>query len=168
MSAVIPIENLMDRESVKQRLLREAIEIFDEMPGKRGVAEQKLVGYETEFQCTLPPIYRRLMAEDGAHLSSIPGVSHPDKLRENRQEADYILCEETDDYTYRLQIDHVVFAWENIYGFYFFEGNGSDETPVYIFNYYDDTDGGLPRIVSPSIGEFLAEKIREYLQLPIR
>lgn len=158
----------MDREPFDQRMLREAIEIFDEMPGKRGVEETLLDDFELEFDCKLPPLYRRLMIEDGARMCNIPRISHPSKLRENRSEADFILCEETDDYTYRLQSNHVVFAWEDIYGFYFFEAIGNDDVPVYLFNYYDDSDNGRPRIESSSVYEFIAWRIREYLQLPIR
>jgi hypothetical protein len=76
-----------------EHLLRNAIEVFDNLPGRRGVDESLLSSIGAEIDCKLPPIYRRLMLEDGDRLANVQPISHPTNLCKNRREAEVILCE---------------------------------------------------------------------------
>ena len=132
----------------ENRLVREALETFFELPSMGGCPPELLTGIERQFGCSLPPLYRDLMESDADRIANIPQMIHPRWLTEHREMAEEILADEQGGYSFRLKRSHLVIAWEDSYGFYFIDANGSDSSPVLLFNYYDDSDNGLPPIES--------------------
>lgn len=148
---------------MEDRLIKHVFDIFEELPGHRGCPESVLCELEEEFGGPLPPTYRHVMLLDAVRMANITGMFHPSQLLNAKRDAEEVLAE--DQCHFRLQPKHVVFAREDIYGFYFFDADGNDASPVYLFNYYDNTDGGLPRQFSPNVREHFSSVIRTYLQL---
>ncbi|MCE9545945.1 MAG: hypothetical protein K8T25_10560 [Planctomycetia bacterium] len=141
----------------------EVLRIFEVLQGHHGCPESVLNDAEQLVSGRLPPTYRRLMLLDADRLLATGVFLPPDKLSDHKQEAQELLLE--DNYSFRLERTHVVFAWLDIYAFYFFDAIGSDDVPVFEFNYYSSDNDRLPRECSRTVPEFFAKIIRDYLKL---
>jgi hypothetical protein len=139
------------------------LDTFREMPGHRGCAESELTRVEQELGVALPPFYRAMMLLDATRLYNIDVFLRLAELRERREQACDLLLE--DGHEFELAPEHVVFAWDDIYAFYFFTAVGRDDVPVLEFSYYSPNEDGLPSVAYDSLPEFFAERLKEYLRL---
>lgn len=141
----------------------EVLQIFEDLPNHLGCSPADLDDAEQAFGAVFPKIYRRLMLLDERRMLSIGWILPIGKLKDWKHDAEHLLTE--DEHEFQLEPQHVVFAWYDIHSFYFFAADGSDDVPVYRFNYYSDDDDWLPVVESLSVREFLIQRIRSYLKL---
>ena len=141
----------------------EVIRIFLELPGRRGCTDEELDVAERRSGVPLPSIYREMMRSDAARLVSA-GIAVPlDRLQAARDDATEILIQ--DDRPFRLSPNEVVFAWDDIFAFHFFDATSGPDPPVRRFNYYSSDDGWAPILVYESLSRYFAEGLRRYLGL---
>ncbi|QDU43253.1 hypothetical protein Mal52_17250 [Symmachiella dynata] len=141
----------------------EVLQIFEDLPNHLGCSPAELDDAEQAFGAVFPPIYRRLMLLDERRMLSIGWILPVSKLKVWKHDAEHLLTE--DEHEFQLEPNHVVFAWYEIYSFYFFTAGGKDDVPVYRFNYYSEEDNWHPALAASSIREFLIQRIRSYLKL---
>lgn len=139
------------------------LRIFEELPDHRGCKDSVLDDAERQFGVQFPPTYRRLMRLDARRLVGTGVFLSPTALADHKTAAQELLLE--NNRSFRLEPLHVVFAWVEVFAFYFFEAVGSDDVPVYEFNYYSSDNNYLPREYSPNVADFFAEHIRNYLNI---
>ena len=63
------------------------------------------------------------------------------------------------------QPEDVVFAWDDIYAFYFFRADGTDDPAVMMFNYYDSTFDWKPVQAFDTLTAYFTDALRRYLNL---
>jgi hypothetical protein len=147
----------------------EVLEVFVNLPQHRGCPPTDIAEAESFVEGTLPPFYKWLMLLDEQRVIAIDDLHSVSKLQEARQNAEDVLREteeEVEDWpVLELQKKHVIFAWQGIYCFYFFEATGADDVPVYRFVYYSSDDEWRPTVVCRSVRTFLIGAIRDYLKL---
>ena len=161
------MESELESEPSYSHTACETIEIFESLPGKAGCSPELLDDIERHFGGALPPLYRWLMESDANRMVSILKLVHPSQLIEQRTDSDRLLADDQDDYTFRLESNHVVITIGELgMGFNYFEANGDDSTPVFYFDTEDDSKDVRPRIESRTFVDYIALKIRERLQLP--
>jgi hypothetical protein len=112
---------------------------------------------------TLPQRYREMMQLDAARLCGAGIVAPIRRLQELRQDAIDLLIE--DGRSYRPDADEVVFAWDDIYAFYFFKADGNDDPPVMMFNYYDSEHDWAPVVAYDTLTTYFTDALRRYLKL---
>ena len=140
------------------------LDVFRELPGHRGCSSDELDAAEAQLGVTLPQRYREMMSLDAERLCRA-GIAAPIRcLQELRQDAIDLLVE--DGHSYRPDGDDVVFAWEDIYAFYFFKADGDDDPPVKMFNYYDSGHDGPPVVAYDTLTAYFTDALRRYLKLP--
>ena len=139
------------------------LEIFRDLPNHRGCTNDELDAAEQHFSVQLPQHYREMMKLDEIRLVNA-GIVYPlSKLQSARQDAIEVLIE--DGYTFQLAPNDIVFAWEDIFAFYFFTANGNPDPPVMMFNYYSSDRDGKATILYDTLGAYFNERIRDYLKL---
>lgn len=141
----------------------QVLDIFRELPGHRGCSKDELDAAQAQLGVTLPQRYREMMQLDAARLCGA-GIVVPIRcLQELRQDAIDLLIE--DDHSFRPHADDVVFAWDEIYAFYFFKADGRDDPPVMMFNYYDSKHDWEPVVAYDTITTYFTDALRRYLNL---
>ena len=141
----------------------EVIDLFRELPGHRGCAAADFDDVERQFAIKLPSLYRTMMQLDAARLVSAGIVVPLDRLQERRNDANAILTEQ--GHLFRLGINDVVFAWDDIFVFYFFAANGESDPPVMKFNYYSSENNWEPTVAYSTLTKYFADALRRYLKL---
>lgn len=147
----------------------EIIRIFEDLPQHRGCSPVEIEEAESIFNGALPPFYKRLMLLDEQRMVATGSIRPVSELQNVRRDAEDILREEEElieDWpVFNLSRNHVVFAWNDIYCFYYFEANGRDDVPVFRYVYYSDDDDRRPTIECRSVSDFMIESIRQFLKL---
>jgi hypothetical protein len=141
----------------------QVIDIFRELPGHRGCKAEELDDVEHRFGIKLPMLYRTMMQLDAARLASAGIVVPLNRLQESREDANAILMQ--DGYSFRLAPCDVVFAWVDIYAFYFFKANEESDPPVMEFNYYLNRSNGEPMVAYRTLSMYFAIALRQYLNM---
>ncbi|WP_442511274.1 SMI1/KNR4 family protein [Novipirellula sp. SH528] len=141
----------------------QVLDVFRELPGHRGSSLAELDAVEKTLGVRLPRRYRELMELDSQRLCRAGIVASPRRLFEIRDEAKGLLVE--DGYEFRLQPEDVVFAWDDIYAFYFFRADGTDDPAVMMFNYYDSTFDWKPVQAFDTLTAYFTDALRRYLNL---
>ncbi|WP_146517788.1 SMI1/KNR4 family protein [Stieleria varia] len=141
----------------------QVLDIFRELPGHRGCSEGELDVAESQLGVELPMRYREMMQLDAGRLCGAGIVAPIRRLQELRQDAIALLIE--DGHSYRPDADDVVFAWEDIYAFYFFKADGNNDPPVMMFNYDDSEHDWAPVIAYDTLTTYFTDALRRYLDL---
>jgi hypothetical protein len=141
----------------------QVLDIFRELPEHRGCSAAELDAVETTFGVRFPKRYREMMELDSGRLCGAGIVAPLRRLTELRQDASELLI--VDGHDFRLHPDDVVFAWEEIFAFYFFRADGSDDPAVMMFNYYDSTHDWQPKVAFDSLTFYFTDALRRYLGL---
>ena len=142
---------------------QQVLEIFSELPSHRGCSSEELNAVEQQFGIKLPQQYRTMMQLDAERLVAAEIVLSLNSLRKYRDEASHILINH--GRSFRLAATDFVFAWDEVYAFYFFSANGEPDSPVKKFNYYSSEDNWEPTIACATLAKYFAEMIRHYLKL---
>ena len=141
----------------------QVLDVFRELPGHRGCSKDEIDAAQTQLGITFPQRYREMMQLDAARLCGSGIVAPIRRLQELRQDAFDLLIE--DGHSYRPDADDVVFAWEDIYAFYFFKADGNDDPPVMMFNYYDSEHDWAPVVAYNTLTTYFTDALRRYLKL---
>ena len=141
----------------------QVLDAFRELPGHRGCSKDELDATELHLGVLLPQRYREMMQLDAGRLCGAGIVAPIGRLQELRQDTIDLLTE--DGHSYRLDADDVVFAWDDIYAFYFFKAGGNDDPPVMMFNYYDSDHDWTPVVAYDTITTYFIAALRRYLKL---
>lgn len=103
------------------------------------------------------------MALDSKRLVNSGTVAPLQQLMELKAEAERLLTEVGSGF--RLSPDELVFAWDEIYSFYFFKADGSEDPPVMMFNYNDSSHNWEPVVATDSLTAFIAFKLGQHLKI---
>ena len=141
----------------------QVLEVFRELPGHRGHSSAELDTVEQQFGIKLPPQYRTAMQLGAERLVAAEIVLPLKSLEEYRGEANHILIEH--GRSFRLAATDFVFAWDDIFAFYYFAASGDSDPPVMRFNYYSSEDNWEPAVAYVTLEKYFAEAIRKYLKL---
>ncbi len=141
----------------------QVLEVFRALPEHRGCSISELNATETTLGVRFPQRYREMMELDSGRLCGAGIVVPLLRLGELRQDASGLLAE--DGHEFRLEPDDFVFAWEDIFAFYFFKADGSDDPAVMMFNYYDSSHSWQPIIAFDSLTLYFTDALRRYLGL---
>ncbi len=141
------------------------IDLFRELPDHRGCSAAELDAAEADLGVCFPARYRAMMELDATRLCGAGIVAPLHRLNDFRQEADGVLIE--DGHLFRLERADVVFAWDGIFAFYFFNFNadGTDDPAVKMFNYYDSADDWKPVVSHDTLTAYFTDGLRRYLKL---
>lgn len=141
----------------------QVLDVFRELPGHRGCSSYELDAAQTQLGVTLPQRYCEMMQLDAARLCGAGIVAPIRRLHELRQDAIDLLI--GDGHSYRLDADDVVFAWDDVYAFYYFKADGNDDPPVMMFNYYDSAHDWAPVVAYNTLTTYFTDTLRRYLKL---
>jgi len=141
----------------------QVLDVFRELPDHRDCSNTELDVTEVALGLCYPRQYRAMMELDGGRLYDAGIVAPLHLLDELRQEAIGLLIE--DGYLFSLQREDVVFAWEDIYAFYFFKADGTDDPAVMMFNYYDSSHDWKPVVAHDTLTAYFTDSLRRYLKL---
>ena len=107
-----------------------------------------------------PPTFRRLMLQTGGRFAKHETrFLTLDAIADETHAAIEIV---THDFDFSLPANVVVFQWSDIYAFSYFSAIGTDDVPVYEFNY---NSGTQPVLISDSVPKGLALCLRQLLEL---
>jgi hypothetical protein len=135
----------------------QVLKVFGELPDHRGTSSEELDAVERQFGVTLPAQYRTMMQLDAGRLTGAKIVLPLGSLQEHREDANQILVE--DGHSFRLAATDFVFAWDDIFAFYFFTAKGKSDRPVMRFNYYLSSDNWEPAVAYNSLTKYFADAI---------
>lgn len=141
----------------------QVLDVFRELPGHRGCSKDELDAAQTQLGVALPQRYREMMQLDAGRLCGAGIVAPIRRLQELRRDVIDLLIE--DGHSYRPDADDVVFAWEDIYAFYFFKADGNEDPPVMMFNYYDSEHDWVPVVAYDTLTTYFTDALRRYLKL---
>ena len=141
----------------------QVLDVFRELPSHRGCSKEEFDATEMHLGVLLPKRYREMMQLDAGRLCDAGIVAPIGRLQELRQDATDLLTE--DGHSYRLGAEDVVFAWDDIYAFYFFKASGNDDPPVMMFNYYDSDHDWTPVVAYDTLTTYFIAALRRYLKL---
>lgn len=141
----------------------QVLDIFRNLPEHRGCTPDQLQSVENNLGVLFPQFYNEMMLLDAARLASARIVAPLNQLQELRREAMSILVE--DGHALRLTPQDVVFAWNDIFAFYFFKADGTVDPTVMMFNYYNSDNDWKAVVAFETLSAFFANAIRHYLKL---
>jgi len=139
------------------------LDIFTALPNQRGCPTEEMDLFQRQWKVEFPEFYRWIMRLDAERLANTGDFVPLARLPQAKEEAQQLL--EEDRYDFRLAPEHVVFAWDDIRAFQFFEAIGGQDVVVWEFDYYANPKQGLPVVVADSLANFYAEKLQAYLKL---
>ncbi len=103
------------------------------------------------------------MELDAQRLCGAGIVATLRRLPELREDANDLLVH--DGYEFRLQPEDVVFAWDDIYAFYFFKADGTHAPATMMFNYNDSTYDWKPVSAFDTLTGYFTDNLRRYLNV---
>lgn len=138
----------------------EILSIIEQLPGARRSSEFEIACVESALAVKFPPTYRRMLLAAGHGLCSVPEFLTLPEIQTSTSAAAELLCEAECDFC--LGPGDVVFAWFEIYAFYYFASIGSDDVPVYVFDYNSHPESP-PKVFAQSVPQGLAMLFRKVL-----
>ncbi len=109
---------------------------------------------------TFPPAFQRLMVRTGGGFSRDESrFLALDEIADTTHDANDIVKH---DFDFELSPRDIVFAWDEIYCFSYFSAVGTDDVPVYEFNY---NSGTKPVLIAHTVPQGLALCLQYLLRI---